>query len=105
MSRPIFSRGAPVEIGVSPVPPPRAQHPGPHELTPGQRLIDGRVFYSAAWLDQQAALVQTSGAEAPWRRRPGALPPVTDLSRRTGGGAAARVPGPGNLGWSRWSAC
>jgi len=65
MSRPIFSRAAPVEIGVSPVPLARAQHPGPRELRPGQRLIDGRVFYSAAWLDQQAARAQTSGAEAP----------------------------------------
>jgi len=77
MSRPIFSRRAPVEVGGSPVPPARAQHPGPRDLMPGQRLINGRVFYSAAWLDQQAALVQTSGA-APWGHRGRERLPLTD---------------------------
>jgi len=52
MSTPIFSRAAPVEIGPSLVPPRAAEHVGSRPLRPGQRIIAGRVFYSAAWLDQ-----------------------------------------------------
>ena len=48
MSRPIFSRAAPVEVGVSFLPVPRT-------CKPGQRIIEGRVFYSAAWLDRAAS--------------------------------------------------
>jgi len=65
MSRPIFSPAAPVEVGVSSAPPPRAQHPGRHNLKPGQRLIDGHVFYSAAWLDRAPSAL--SEAPAPKR--------------------------------------
>ena len=95
MSRPIFSRAAPVEIGVSPVPPARAQHPGPHDLTPGQRLIDGRVFYSAAWLDQATSAL----SEPPVLKRRGNAgqerDAADDPSQCRAGGAPASVPGLG----------
>ena len=52
MSRFIFSPLTAVEAGVS-HDPPAAVHGARHRtLTPGQRIIDGRNFYSAAWLDQ-----------------------------------------------------
>jgi hypothetical protein len=48
MSSPIFSGEAAVP-GVSFLPP--RQEPSGHcTLKPGERSIDGRVFYSAAWL-------------------------------------------------------
>lgn len=53
MPRPIFSWAAPVEVGVSFLPVPRTQRPGC--CKPGQRIIEGRVFYSAAWLDRAAS--------------------------------------------------
>ena len=52
MSRPIFSPVATLDLDNSPVPLPQDQHLGHHTLTPGQRIVDGRVFYSATWLDQ-----------------------------------------------------
>ena len=53
MSKPIFSLATPVEVRVSFLPVPRAQRPGC--CKPGQRIIEGRVFYSAAWLDRAAS--------------------------------------------------
>jgi len=95
MSRPIFSPAAPVEVGVSSAPPPRAQHPGRHNLKPGQRLIDGRVFYSAAWLDQVAGAL--SEPPAPKRRREAGRERDAgdDPSQRRAGGVPASAPGVG----------
>jgi len=56
MSRPIFSPVAVLEFGISPVPPPQVLFLGHRTLTPGQRLVDGRLFYSAAWLDQATSM-------------------------------------------------
>ena len=55
MSRPIFSPVAAPELGVSSLPAPQAERLGHRTFTPGQRIIDGRVFYSAAWLDQASS--------------------------------------------------
>jgi len=64
MSRQTFPV-APVEVGVSCVPPQEAPHLGHRALTPGDRLIDGRVFYSAAWLDRAT----TTSFESPALKR------------------------------------
>ena len=79
MSRPIFSSVAALELSISPVPPPQALFLGYRTLTPGQRLIDGRLFYSAAWLDQATSM----HPEPPARTRPSeavatAAPPPSD---------------------------
>ena len=52
MPLPIFPPAATVETGPSLVPPRPAEHVGSRTRRPGQRIIAGRVFYSAAWLDQ-----------------------------------------------------
>jgi hypothetical protein len=39
--------------------PRHAQHPRRCELEPGLRIIEGRVFYSAAWLDQATRTPRT----------------------------------------------
>jgi hypothetical protein len=52
MSRPIFSPVATLGLSISSVRPSQVRYPRHHGLTPGQRVVDGRVFYSAAWLDQ-----------------------------------------------------
>jgi hypothetical protein len=95
MSRPIFSCAAPVEVSVSSAPPPRAQHRGRHKLKPGQRLIDGRLFYSAAWLDQATSALSEPPAlkrrgDAGLERSAG-----DDPSRDRAGGAPAGMPGLG----------
>lgn len=51
MSRPIFSRQASVEVGVLRLLP-RARRRGPRRPKPSRRIIERRVFYAAAWLDQ-----------------------------------------------------
>jgi len=56
MSRPIFSPAAAVTVDVLIAPPRQAQHTRRCELEPGLRSIEGRVFYSAAWLDRRPAL-------------------------------------------------
>ena len=81
MSRPIFPPVAAAEAGVCRDAPPTAQHAGYRRLTPGQRLIDGRVFYSAAWLDQATST----------RPEPPALKRGRDADRERSGSAA---PGP-----------
>ena len=53
MSRPIFSPVAAPELDAS-SPSPQAECLRHRTFTPGQRIVDGRVFYSAAWLDQRA---------------------------------------------------
>jgi hypothetical protein len=70
MSRPIFSAAAAVTAGVVIAPPGQAQHPRRFELEPGLRTIEGRVFYSAAWLDQATHTLRTSDADARSGRRP-----------------------------------
>jgi hypothetical protein len=67
MSRPIFSPVAALELGASFSPPAQAEHRGRFKLRPGQRMIDGRVFYSAAWLDRASS----SSFESPARKRRG----------------------------------
>ena len=82
MSRPFFSPSAPVEMGTSLVPLRAAERVGSRALLPGQRIVAGRVFYSAAWLDQAAgqdsssvittsALRGTAEERANARTRPG----------------------------------
>jgi hypothetical protein len=82
MSRPFFSPAAPVEIGSSLVPLRAPEHHGSRALRPGQRIVAGRVFYSAAWLDLAAGqdsssaittslLGGTTGDQAAARTRPG----------------------------------
>jgi hypothetical protein len=85
MSRPIFSAAAAVTVDVLIAPPRQAQHPRPCELEPGLRIIEGRVYYSAAWLDQATRTLRASDAAARSARRP-------SESR------------PGWLGWIPWSA-
>ena len=84
MSRSIFSPVAAVDVDVSVDAPPAARHAGRRTLTPGQRIIDGRVFYSAAWLDQATSAPpeppalkchrdvrgERSAGDAPSERRP-----------------------------------
>ena len=52
MPLPIFPPAGPVENGRSLDSPRPAEHVGSRTLRPGQRIIAGRVFYPAAWLDQ-----------------------------------------------------
>jgi hypothetical protein len=66
MSRSIFSPVTPKPVGVSSL----APLPGQAGRKPGQRTIAGRVFYSAAWLDQTTSIVST--APAPMSLRAGA---------------------------------
>jgi hypothetical protein len=70
MSRPIFSAAAAVTVDVLIPPPGQAQHPRRFELEPGLRIIEGRVFYSAAWLDRATHTLRTSDADARAARRP-----------------------------------
>ena len=76
MSRPIFSPAAELERGISAVPLPRVQHRGHRTLTAGQRLIDGRIFYSAAWLDQ----ARTAPEPPAMRRRSEAVATAAPLT-------------------------
>jgi hypothetical protein len=71
MSRPIFSPGAAVTVAVLIAPPRRAPHPRRYELEPGLRIIEGCVFYSAAWLDQATRTLRTFDAEARSAQRAG----------------------------------
>ena len=52
MSRPISSPSAPVQVGPCLVPLLQAKRPGSRTLRPGYRIVAGRIFYSAAWLDE-----------------------------------------------------
>jgi hypothetical protein len=70
MSRPIFSAAAAVTVDLVLAQPRQAQHPRRCELKPGLRIIEGHVFYSAAWLDQATHTLRTSGADARSARRP-----------------------------------
>jgi len=70
MSRPIFSAAAAVTVDVVIPPSGQAQHTRRCELEPGLRVIEGRVFYSAAWLDQATHTLRTSDADARSARRP-----------------------------------
>ncbi len=79
MPRALFSPAARVGIGPSLIPLPAAEHLGERTLRPGQRIIDGRVFYSAAWLDQvtstfsdplYAAMTRCAGAGSDSNQRP-----------------------------------
>jgi len=60
MSRSILSPAAVVEVGVSSLPLTRTQPRGSRTLRTAQRIIVGRAFDSAAWLDQA-----TSASSAP----------------------------------------
>jgi hypothetical protein len=76
MSRPIFSPAAAATVEVAIAPPRQAQQRPCCELEPGLRIIEGRVLYSAAWLDQAArtaqnlrrrrALSTTAGSSPRW---------------------------------------
>ena len=70
MSRPIFSAAAAVTVDVVVAQPRHAQHPRRCELEPGLRIIEGRVCYSAAWLDQATRTLRTSDADARSAGRP-----------------------------------
>ena len=87
MSKPIFSLAAPVEVGVSFLPVPRAQRPGC--CKPGQRIIEGRVFYSGAWLDRATS----TPSEPPALNRRGDAGPERHAVEA--GIAPASVPGLG----------
>ena len=102
MSRPIFSPVAAVEAGGSLEPPPTVQHAGHRTLAPGQRIIDRRLFYSAAWLDHATSTPP----------EPPALKRGRDADRaRSGRGAPSEHGADGGptevrrLGWSGWSGC
>lgn len=69
MSGPIFSAAAAV-AGLPPAQPRQAQQRRCRELEPGLRLIEGRVLYSAAWLDQAARTFRTSESDARSAGRP-----------------------------------
>ena len=70
MSRPIFSAAAAVTVDRVIAPPPQPQQLPRFELEPGLRMIAGRVFYSAAWLDQAANSLRTPEPEARSAGRP-----------------------------------
>jgi hypothetical protein len=70
MSRPIFSAAAAVTFDLVIAPPQQSQQPPCCELEPGLRVIGGRVFYSAAWLDQGARTLRTSDSDARSAGRP-----------------------------------
>jgi hypothetical protein len=44
--------------------------PRPHPR-PGERVVSGRVMYSAAWLNDRPAVRPKPGEKRPERRRPG----------------------------------
>jgi hypothetical protein len=73
MSRPIFSAVAAVTVDQVIAPPQQSQQPARCELEPGLRMIEGRVFYSAAWLDQVANSLRTPEPEARSAGRPKAV--------------------------------
>lgn len=92
MSRSILSPAA-VEVGVSSLPLKRANHSGSPTLTPGQRIIAGRAFYSAAWRDLATSTVSdppalTCRGEAGRKRHAGDA-----SSQQRAGGAPSSVPG------------
>jgi len=70
MSMQIFSAAAAVAAVLPPAQPRQALQRRCRELEPGLRLIEGRVLYSAAWLDQAAGTLRTSEAEARSAGRP-----------------------------------
>jgi hypothetical protein len=70
MSRPIFSTAAAVAVDSALAQPRQAQQRRFCELEPGLRLIEGRVLYSAAWLDHSTSGPRSSDAEACSEGRP-----------------------------------
>jgi hypothetical protein len=66
----LTSGSSQVEVAIAP--PRQAQQRLCCELEPGLRIIEGRVLYSAAWLDQAARRLKTSDADARLARPRGA---------------------------------
>jgi len=89
MSRPIFSPVTSVEARVSHDPPPAVHCAGRRTLTPGQRIIDGRVVYSAAWLDQATSTPP----------EPPALKRGRDADRERSARSRCRLDQGARLGW------
>ena len=70
MSRLIFSPAEAVTVDLVIAPPRQAQHSRRCELEPGLRIIEGRLFYSAAWLDQAACTLRSSDPDVRSAGRP-----------------------------------
>ena len=70
MSRPMFSPAAAVAVDVVIVPPRQTRQRGRWQREPGLRIIEGRVLYSAAWLDEAAGTLRTSDADTRSAGRP-----------------------------------
>ena len=70
MSKPIFAPAAAAAVNAVIASCRHAQQRGRREHEPGLRIIDGRLLYSAAWLDASTAR-RPSDAEVCWARRAG----------------------------------